>query len=78
MPSLEELESRILELPVDSRAILAERILASLDDLPDEENERLWLDEAERRLDEVRSGKVNTIPAETAISNLRNKLKNGN
>ena len=75
---IEELESKILELPIDSRAILAERILASLDELSPEEIEKLWIDEAERRLNEVRSGDVKTIPAQTVLNRLRSKLKNGN
>ena len=72
----EELESEVLELPPNSRALLAEKILASLDNLSPEETEQLWIDEAERRLDEVIAGEVETIPARTALNNLRQKLKN--
>lgn len=72
----EELESEILGLPANSRALLAEKILASLDELPPEETEQLWIDEAERRLDEVIAGTSESVPAREALNNLRQKLKN--
>ncbi len=53
-----QLESRALKLPVDARARLAERLISSLDDQADPDAEKLWAEEAERRLDELRSGAV--------------------
>lgn len=47
--SIDELESEALKLDPSSRARLAEKLLASLDDLSEEENARLWADEAARR-----------------------------
>lgn len=47
--SIDELESEALKLDPEGRARLAERLLASLDDLSEEENARLWADEAARR-----------------------------
>jgi hypothetical protein len=47
--STEELEAEALKLAPRERARLAERLLQSLEDLSDDENARLWADEAERR-----------------------------
>jgi len=47
----EELEAEALKLTPAARARLAERLLASLEALSDEENARLWAEEAQRRDD---------------------------
>lgn len=46
---IEELEAEVLRLDTRSRARLAEKLLESLEDLSEEENARLWIDEARRR-----------------------------
>lgn len=47
--NIEELESQALLLDVRERARLAAKLLSSLDALSEQENERLWAEEAERR-----------------------------
>jgi len=47
--SIDELEEAALKLKPEGRARLAERLLDSLENLSDEENSRLWAEEAERR-----------------------------
>jgi putative addiction module component (TIGR02574 family) len=64
MPSLEELLKQALGLDVRERAVLAEKLLASLEGLSETEAERLWAEEAERRLLECRAGRAQPIPAE--------------
>jgi putative addiction module component (TIGR02574 family) len=64
MPDLDEILRTALSLDVRDRARLAERLLASLDTLTEEEAERLWADEAERRLAEYRAGRLRTVPAD--------------
>jgi putative addiction module component (TIGR02574 family) len=71
--SLEEIASVALALPVEERVVLADRLLASLEDA-DPSCEKLWLEEAKRRRDEVRNGKVQTIPAEEALARVRRSL----
>lgn len=60
----EELEAEIMKLGPEVRAALAEKIILSLDEPSESENERLWVAEAERRLKEMRQGDVAEIPAE--------------
>lgn len=56
MAIVEQLLQTALNLPINDRAALAERLLASLDDLDELESDRLWGEEAERRLAAYRDG----------------------
>jgi putative addiction module component (TIGR02574 family) len=51
-----------LRLPPEARAAIAGRLMESLDDHVDEDAEAAWAKEIARRLEEVDSGKVATIP----------------
>ncbi|WP_295435276.1 addiction module protein [uncultured Thiodictyon sp.] len=64
MPIVEDVLNTVLSLPVADRAVLAERLLASLDDLDEDESDLLWGEEAERRLAALRKGKARAWPAE--------------
>ena len=70
-----ELESKALKLSRRERARLAQRLITSLDQEVDADAERLWLAEAERRLIDLKSGKVAAIPAERVIKKVRTALR---
>ena len=70
----EQLEAEIMKLSLDMRAKLAERIILSLDAPSDEENLRLWVTEAERRLKELREGKAKEVPAEEVFRKAREAI----
>lgn len=70
-----ELESRALKLPRRERARLAQRLITSLDSEVDVDVDKLWLQEAERRLRDLKSGKVAGIPAERVIRKARSTLR---
>ncbi len=57
-----------MELSVEERAQLAGHILISLDTPSKSEIERLWMEEAERRLQNFRDGKSRRIPASEVFS----------
>lgn len=63
MADLADVLKSALSLEVEDRAALAERLLASLEDLSPEEADHLWAEEAERRLQELRAGRARAIPA---------------
>ena len=77
MPAvLKKLEDEVMRLPVRSRARLAERLLASLDDEPaDPDAEKLWAGEAQRRAEEIASGRVKGIPAGKVLRKARAALR---
>ncbi len=70
-----ELESKALKLPRRERARLAQRLISSLDPGSDADAERLWLAEAERRLSELKTGKVAAIAADKVIKKARSALR---
>ena len=70
-----ELESQALKLSRRERARLAQRLISSLDQEVDADAEQLWLAEAERRLADLKSGKVAAIPAERVIRKVRAALR---
>lgn len=71
----QQLESDLLELPAEERARLATKLITSLETEADADAERVWLVEAERRLDELESGGVHGIPADTVFEKARSTLK---
>jgi putative addiction module component (TIGR02574 family) len=72
--SARELESKALRLPRRERARLAQRLISSLDAEANADVDKLWLQEAERRRDELKSGKV-AIPAQKVIRKARSTLR---
>jgi putative addiction module component (TIGR02574 family) len=72
---VEKIAEVALSLPSDARALLADRLVESLDPLTDVDVRASWVTEALRRRDEVRSGKVKTIPADEALARVRSLLK---
>jgi hypothetical protein len=63
MADLAEVLKSALSLNADDRAAVAERLLASLDDLEEKEAERLWTEEAVRRRQEFRAGRAVAVEA---------------
>lgn len=57
-----KIEAEALNLDIQTRARLAGKLLMSLDEPSASEVEQLWLNEAERRLEEYRAGNVKGVP----------------
>ncbi|PYS23328.1 MAG: addiction module protein [Acidobacteria bacterium] len=64
-----------LSLPPGARAMLADQLLVSLDWEQQKEIDDAWADEAERRMQEIRDGKVQTIDGEQVMRELRARRK---
>jgi len=62
MDNVEILE-KALKLSAEDRFVIVEGLLKSLD-VPDPALDRVWADEAERRLAAYRDGKLSAIPIE--------------
>lgn len=69
--TLEQLTAEAMQLPVESRVLLADRLVESLDSAELDNIQRLWTAEAIRRRDEVRSGRVKSIPGEQVLDEVR-------
>jgi putative addiction module component (TIGR02574 family) len=61
--TMKELIEEVASLPVEERAMVADSILRTLNP-PDADIDRKWAQVAQRRLAELRSGKVKPIPGE--------------
>lgn len=68
----EHLEAEARRLPRAERALLAEALIASLDE--DAEIEAAWIEEVRRRDAQLRSGEVTAIPAEEVFAELEELL----
>ena len=62
-----------LDLPADARISLVDRILASLNLPTQPEIDRLWAEEAERRVAEIDAGKVKLVPGDEVFGKIRRK-----
>lgn len=71
---LNELENEISKLELKDRAALAQWLLRTLDDLPENEIAALWTAEAEHRLDEMESGAVQEVSAEEVLRRARSAI----
>jgi len=69
--SIATLEAKVMKLAIEDRARLAEKLILSLDAPAEEENLRLWVAEAERRLQELRAGKAKEISARDVFRRAR-------
>ncbi len=62
-----------LSLPSNVRLSLVERLLTSLNLPIDEEINRLWAEEAERRVSQIEEGKAKLVPGEEIFAKIRAK-----
>ena len=74
LPNLKTFEAEALTLPTAQRAELAQHLLATLDDVDEQENEHLWLEEAQRRYLAYKAGTVSSRDAFEAIAEMRSQL----
>jgi putative addiction module component (TIGR02574 family) len=68
-----DLMETVDSLPIDMKLELVDKILDSLTPRQKDIDE-LWQIEAERRVEEVRSGKVQTIPGEQVFEEIRQRF----
>ena len=73
MIKTDELISEAISLPVEVRTLLVNKLLESLNP-PDKEIDKLWVKEAEKRVEDIRTGKVKTIPGEDVFRKIRKKI----
>jgi len=69
--SVEQIAEEALALPSEARALLADRLVESLDSAEDGYLRQLWVKEAQRRIAQVRNGEVATVPGDLAFSQVR-------
>ncbi len=71
--SINNIIDEILSLPVEERALIADSLLRSLN-RPDKSIDAKWIETTRRRLEELRSGKVNPVPGEEVFAKINKRL----
>ena len=69
--TLEQIVDEALGLPSEARALLADRLVESLDPAEDGYVRQLWIAETMRRRNEVRAGLVLAMPGEEGLAQVR-------
>lgn len=72
--SVPQLETELFNLDLNTRAHLAEKLILSIDAPSEAENLKLWVDEAERRLADLRAGNAREYPAKEVFQSIRAAL----
>ncbi len=73
MTKANELISMVESLPVDIKTKLIDKLLNSLHPSQKEIDE-LWAKEVERRVEEIKTGKVKTIPGEEVFKEIQERF----
>jgi putative addiction module component (TIGR02574 family) len=73
-----ELLEKALALSTEDRELLVDQLVASLSEVPAEEGAAAaWDEEIKRRVDDIRSGRVKTIPGEQVLQELAEEFPDG-
>ena len=73
MPGKADIIRAAESLPVEDRAVVVDSLLRSLNP-PDPEVDREWLAVANRRLADLRSGRVKPVPGDEVFERIRQRL----
>jgi putative addiction module component (TIGR02574 family) len=73
--NLDQLTADAMKLSLRDRVQLAQRLVSTIDDEVEADTEALWFAETERRLEELRNGKVQGLDSEEAFRTAREALK---
>lgn len=68
-----EIIEQIESLPVEGRAQIVDALLRTMNQ-PDQDVDAAWVKEAQRRLDDLRSGRVQGIPAKDVFAKARERF----
>ena len=73
MRKTDDLFDEAVSLPVEERTLLVDKLLQSLNPALSD-IDKLWAEEAEKRLKEIREGSVKTIPGDEVFSKIRERF----
>ena len=71
----EKLLQEVLSLPSHLRTKLIDKLIESLNIPIQKEIDELWAEEAEKRISDINSGKVKSIPGEEVFEEIRSRFK---
>ena len=71
----EKIYNEVLDLPTDERLSLLDKLLHVITVPTATDIERAWLEEAHKRLDDIRSGKTQTVPGEVVFQEIKARFQ---
>jgi len=74
MPSTKEIIDQVESLPVEERALVVDSLLQTLN-RTDPEIDRKWAEVARCRLEDLRSGRVKSLPGHEVLARARKRFK---
>jgi putative addiction module component (TIGR02574 family) len=74
MSMLSDVTKQALDLPLEERLILMQRVWDSVEQFISPEVEKAWMDEADRRWQEIEEGKARCLPADQVMKQARESL----
>ena len=72
--TIDQIAKEALALPSEARALLADRLVESLDAAGANRIDELWVAEARHRRDEIREGRVQTVAGPEALARVRRSV----
>ena len=69
--TFDQITEEAMKLPADSKALLADKLVESLESEDPDDIQRLWSVETIRRRDEIRAGLVQPVPGEEVLEEVR-------
>ncbi len=74
MIKTDELISEAMSLPIDIKTQLINRLLVSLN--PERKDiDEFWMKEAEKRLKDIKTGKIKTVPGEQIFQEIKERFQ---
>jgi len=74
MSTLADVTKQALDLTVEERIILVQRLWDNIGYFVSTEVEKAWLDEVDQRWQEIEEGKVECLPADQVMKQVRESL----
>lgn len=74
MHNTEDIIKEATSLPVEERIIVVDSLLRTLN-MPDPDIDKEWAVVAKRRLVELRSGRVNSVPGDQIFARIRERFR---
>jgi Putative addiction module component len=71
----DDIERQARSLPLKEKAALARVLIEDLDASIDEDVERLWIEEAQRRYTAYQKGELEALPGDEVMKRARERLK---
>jgi len=73
--ALETCRKQVKNLSVSERAMLLKALIEELDELDEQNLEKLWIEEALKRFQDFKAGKIKARPGIDVFTNARAKLR---